>query len=69
MGMDYSDTFSPVAKLTFVSLFISLTTSQHWPSHELDIKNAIIPANLKEELFIGQPLGFVSRGSMGKFVI
>ena len=26
-GVDYSDTFSPVAKLTFVRLFISLATS------------------------------------------
>lgn len=32
-GVDYSNTFSPVAKLTSVRLFISLAASQHWPLH------------------------------------
>ena len=32
-GVDYSDTFSPVAKLIFVCLFISLTASYDWDLH------------------------------------
>ena len=32
-GVDYSDTFSPVAKLTFVGLFISLATFYGWDMH------------------------------------
>ena len=32
-GVDYSDTFSPVAKLTSVHLFISLATSYDWDLH------------------------------------
>ena len=32
-GVDYSDTFSPVAKLTFVRLFISLAASYDWDLH------------------------------------
>ena len=38
-GVDYFDTFSHVAKLTFVHLFISLATSYDWDLHQLDIKN------------------------------
>nr|CAD1837447.1 unnamed protein product [Ananas comosus var. bracteatus] len=38
-GVDYSDTFSPVAKLVFIRLFISLATTSHWVLHQLDIKN------------------------------
>src|SRR5262249_9217324 len=39
-GVDYSDTFSLVAKLTSVCLFISLATSRTWPLYQLNIKNA-----------------------------
>ena len=41
-GIDYSNTFSPVAKLTYVHLFISLVTSYDWDLHQLDIKNAFL---------------------------
>ena len=32
-GVDFSDTFSPVAKLTYVRLFISLVASYGWDLH------------------------------------
>ncbi|XP_019237369.1 PREDICTED: uncharacterized protein LOC109217568 [Nicotiana attenuata] len=41
-GVDYSDTFSPVAKLTSVRLFISLVASENWHLHQLDIRNAFL---------------------------
>ena len=39
-GVDYSDTFSPVAKLTSIHLFISLASTHGLDLHQLDIKNA-----------------------------
>ena len=41
-GFNYSDTFSSVAKLTFVRLFISLVSSYDWDLHQLDIMNAFL---------------------------
>ena len=38
--VDYFDTFSPVAKLTYVRMFISLVVSYDWDLHQLAIKNA-----------------------------
>ena len=32
-GVDYSDTFSPVAKMTYVRLFISLAVTHNWDLH------------------------------------
>lgn len=41
-GLDYRDTFSPVAKITFVRLFLVMAAICHWPLHQFDIKNAFL---------------------------
>ena len=45
-GVDYSNTFSRVAKLTYVRLFISLVVSYDWDLHQLDIRNAFLHRDL-----------------------
>ena len=45
-GVDYFDTFSPVAKMTYVRLFISLAATSHWDLHQLDIKNVFLHGDL-----------------------
>ena len=64
--MDYFDTFSPVAKLTYVLIFISLATTYNWGLHQLDIKNVFLHDDLQEEVYMEQPLGFVAQGEIGK---
>ena len=41
-GVDYYDTFSPVAKTTSICLFISPATTYNWDLYKLDIKNALM---------------------------
>ncbi|RVW56301.1 Retrovirus-related Pol polyprotein from transposon TNT 1-94 [Vitis vinifera] len=65
-GVDYSDTFSPVAKLNSVRLFISIAASQQWMIHQLDIKNAFLHGDLEEKVYLEQPPGFVAQGEYGK---
>ena len=65
-AVDYSDTFSPVAKLTFVRLFISLAASYDWDLHQLDIKNVLLHGDLQKEVYMEQLSGFVARGEIGK---
>ena len=57
-GVNYSDTFSPVAKLTSIRLFISLTTTHGWDLHQLDIKNAFFHGDLAKEVYMEQHPGF-----------
>ena len=65
-GVDYSDTFSPVTKLTSVRLFISHAASYDWDLHLLDIRNVILHGDLQEEVYMEQPPGFVAQGEIGK---
>ena len=65
-GIDYFDTFSPVAKMTSVRLFISLVATYHWDLHELDIKNVFLHGDLKEEVYMEQPPGCVAQGEIRK---
>ena len=60
-GVDYSDTFSPVAKSTYVRLFISLVSSYDWDLHQFNIKNVFLRGDLLEE----QPSRFVTQGEIG----
>ena len=59
-GVDYSNTFSPIAKLNSVRLFISIAASQQWMIHQLDIKNAFLHGDLEKEVYMEQPPGFVA---------
>ena len=61
-GVDYSNTFSPIAKLNSVRLFISIAASQQWMIHQLDI----LHGDLEEEVYMEQPPGFVAQGVYGK---
>nr|CAD1840511.1 unnamed protein product [Ananas comosus var. bracteatus] len=65
-GVDYSDTFSPVAKLASVRLFISLAATSYWVLHQLDIRNAFLHSDLHEEVYMEQPPGFVAQGKLGR---
>ena len=64
--MDYFDTLSPVAKLTYIRLFISLVATHVWDLHQLDIKNVFLHGDLVEEVHMEQPPGFVAQGEIGR---
>lgn len=67
-GLDYSETFSPVAKMPSVRLFLSMAAMRAWPLHQLDIKNAFLHGDLIEEVYMEQPPGFVAQGESRGFV-
>ena len=64
-GLDYGDTFSPVAKITTIWLFFAMAAIGHWPLHQLDVKNVFPYGELDEEIYMEQPLGFVAQGESG----
>eukprot|EP00253_Pinus_taeda_P034460 PITA_34460 len=46
-GIDFDDTFSPVAKLNTLRMLISLETKHKWKLHQLDVKSAFMNGELK----------------------
>jgi len=55
---DYKHTFSPMAKLTTVRIFIALATAKRWLLHQLDINNAFLHGYIDKEVFMLPPPGY-----------
>jgi len=55
---DYKHTFSPVAKLTTVRLFIALAIAKGWHLHQLDIDNTFLHGYIDEEVYLYPPAGY-----------
>eukprot|EP00253_Pinus_taeda_P003527 PITA_03527 len=62
-GIDYTETFSPVAKMNSIRLVLSLAASLTWEVHQMDVKSAFLHGDLHEEIYMEQPIGFIQTDS------
>jgi hypothetical protein len=65
-GIDFDEVFAPVARLDSVRLFMALAAQEGWLVHHLDVKSIFLNGDLKEEVYVVQPLGFVKKGQESK---
>ncbi|GJS71794.1 retrovirus-related pol polyprotein from transposon TNT 1-94 [Tanacetum coccineum] len=62
-GIDYDETFAPVARMEAIMILIAFATYMNFKVYQIDVKSAFLNGKLKEEVYVKQPLGFESSES------
>ena len=62
--IDYKETFSPVAMLKSIRILLSIAAHYDYEIWQMDVKTASL--NIREEIFMDQPKGFISHGQESK---
>nr|GFB49799.1 retrovirus-related Pol polyprotein from transposon TNT 1-94 [Tanacetum cinerariifolium] len=60
-GIDYDETFAPVARIEAIHLFLAHAVHKDFTVFQMDVKTVFLDGILKEEVYLCQPLGFVSK--------
>jgi hypothetical protein len=57
-GIDYEETFAPVARYSSIRSILALSVQMGWKIHQMDVKTTFLNGVIEEEVYIEQPEGF-----------
>ncbi|GJX21298.1 retrovirus-related pol polyprotein from transposon TNT 1-94 [Tanacetum coccineum] len=58
-GIDFEESFASVARLEAISIFLSFAAHMNLVVYQMDVKTVFLNGNLREEVYVSQPDGFV----------
>ena len=58
-GVDYNETFAPVARMEFIRILLALTCHLKFKLYQMDVKTTFLNGLLKENVYVAQPKGFI----------
>lgn len=64
-GLNFHETFAPVAKLVSIRVFLTVAVAQGWDLYQMDVNNAFLHGDLDEEVYMKLPPGLLA-GHKGK---
>ncbi|GJW02217.1 retrovirus-related pol polyprotein from transposon TNT 1-94 [Tanacetum coccineum] len=60
-GVDVEESFAPVARLEAIRIFLMFAAHMNMVVYQIDVKTAFLNGNLREEVYVSQPDGFVDK--------
>nr|GEU76721.1 retrovirus-related Pol polyprotein from transposon TNT 1-94 [Tanacetum cinerariifolium] len=60
-GIDFEKSFAPVARIKAIRILIANSAHKNMTIYQMDIKTAFLNGELKEEVYVSQPKGFVDQ--------
>ena len=57
-GVDYIETFAPVANMDSIRLVLAIATSKGSKVHHMDVKSAFLHGEIHEDIYMHKPEGF-----------
>ncbi|GJX33199.1 retrovirus-related pol polyprotein from transposon TNT 1-94 [Tanacetum coccineum] len=60
-GIDFKESFAPVARIETIRIFVANAAHKNMTIYQMDVKMAFLNGELKEEVYVSQPEGFVDQ--------
>ncbi|GJW89497.1 retrovirus-related pol polyprotein from transposon TNT 1-94 [Tanacetum coccineum] len=60
-GIDFEESFAPVVRLEAIRIFLAFAAHMNMVVYQMDVKTAFLNGNLREEVYVSQPNGFVDK--------
>nr|GEZ33739.1 copia protein [Tanacetum cinerariifolium] len=58
-GIDFEESFTPVARMEAIRIFLAYATHKLFTVFQMDVKTAFLHGTLKEDVYVCQPEGFI----------
>ncbi|GKA30005.1 retrovirus-related pol polyprotein from transposon TNT 1-94 [Tanacetum coccineum] len=60
-GIDFEESFAPFARIEAIRIFVANAAHKNMTIYQMDVKMAFLNGELKEEVYVSQPEGFVNQ--------